>query len=611
MKIGSKTRSIQTNLFMIYSIMIILVSLFLVTTFYTYESNILRKRTFEAFQDLSQSLSNKLDTEIVKMNDQTLNVSYSNLLKENFVSLSRGGIDLNSPSLYTESFSNSRQIINMLVDLMGPSQTIKQLSIYDLEGNKFSAGLFSKYLRVQLKEMPWYKEVIAKNGGSYIYGPFIDNDLGSNFSLYANKKYMSLLRMYFDNNKLLLGVIEAQQDSDVIFGGINDLIKNGNSKNKFYVYDGKGNVLYPYENQQPDQTNFYYQQISDNPKQASLIMNNPASNKRELLSYYHSDKTDWSTAIVTNEQDLLAPLAAFTRMTIMRTVFILLIALLFSFIAAKRFTVPIAKLRRAIKTMNWETISAGQAISLDSGLNEIEELNVAFQRMNHKIKSSIDELLLSQSQEIKAKIHALQSQMNPHFLYNTLTTISVMAEANMNKEIVEMCLKLSYMLRYISSDQSDFVLLQAEIEYTETYLNYMQIRYREELHFTIEIDEALKLIQIPKLIIQPLVENALKYGIDSEPPWNIEIFGRMDNNQWEISVLDNGTGFTAEALQALESKIQRINQQDQMPSLELEGMGLANIYTRLKLCYGSQFKFEFTNLPSGGAVIVIGGPVEA
>lgn len=123
----------------------------------------------------------------------------------------------------------------------------------------------------------------------------------------------------------------------------------------------------------------------------------------------------------------------------MWTAFILLIALLFSFIAAKRFTVPIANLRTAIKKMNWETISAGEVMSLDSGLNEIEELNVAFQRMNHKIKNSIDELLLSQSQEIKSKIHELQSQMNPHFLYNTLTTISVMAEADMNKEIVELC----------------------------------------------------------------------------------------------------------------------------------------------------------------------------
>ena len=105
----------------------------------------------------------------------------------------------------------------MLVDLMGPSQTIKQLSVYDMDGNRFSAGLFSKYLRVELKEMPWYKEVMEKNGGGFIYGPFIDRDLENKSSFYANKKYMSLLRMYFDNNKLLLGIIEAQQDSDVIF----------------------------------------------------------------------------------------------------------------------------------------------------------------------------------------------------------------------------------------------------------------------------------------------------------------------------------------------------------------------------------------------------------
>ncbi|WP_167357053.1 sensor histidine kinase [Paenibacillus pectinilyticus] len=603
-----KSRSIQTNLFMTYSIMIIVVSLFLVTSFYTYESTILRKRTFESFQDLSQSLSNTLDTEIKKMNDQTLNVAYANLLKEYMVTMGKKGEDASASSLDSENLIHTSQIINMLVDLMGPAQTIKQISLYDLDGNRYSAGLFSKYLHVQLKEMPWYKEVFSKNGGSYIYGPFIDRDLENKSSLYANKKYMSLLRIYYDNNKSALGVIEAQQDSDVIFAGINELIKNGHGQNKVVVYDGNGKILYPYQNEKLDQTDLYYKQISQNPDQASLLIQNPESNKRELLSYHHSNETGWSTAIVTNEQEVLAPLASFTRMTIMRAAIILLIALLFSFIAAKRFTVPIAKLRTAIKKMNWETISSGEVMTLDSGLNEIEELNVAFQRMNAKIKNSISDLLLSQSEEMKSKIHALQSQMNPHFLYNTLTTISVMAEANMNQEIVEMCLKLSYMLRYISSGQSDFVPMQAEIDYTETYLNYMQIRYREELHFSMDIDDALKAIQIPKLIIQPLVENALKYGINGEPPWHISITGTMDDKQWQITVLDNGTGFTSEAITVLGDKIKRINEQNELPSLELEGMGLANIYTRLKLYYGDQFQFIYGNDDSGGAIVKIGGP---
>jgi two-component system sensor histidine kinase YesM len=605
-----KPRSIQTNLFMIYSIMIVVVTLFLVTSFYTYESTTVRKRTFESFQDLSQSLSNTLDTEIKKMNDQTLNVAYSNLLKEHFVALSKNSADTGSASQYSENLSQTNQVINMLVDLMGPAQTIKQISIYDLDGNRYSAGLFSKYLKVQLKEMPWYTDVFSKNGASYIYGPFIDRDLENKSSLYTNKKYMSLLRVYYDNNKSALGVVEAQQDSDAIFKGINELIKNGNGKNKVFVYDGSGNILYPYQkNENGEQTDLYYHQIASNPDQASMLIKNPNSKEQELLSYHQSSETGWSTAIVTNEKELLSPLAGFTRMTMMRSGIILLLALLFSFIAAKRFTIPIAKLRTAIKKMNWETISSGEVMTLDSGLNEIEELNVAFQRMNHKIKNSISELLLSQSEEIKSKILALQSQMNPHFLYNTLTTISVMAEANMNKEIVEMCLKLSYMLRYISSGQSDFVPMQAEIDYTKTYLNYMQIRYQEELHFTIDMEESMKAIRIPKLIIQPFVENALKYGINGEPPWHITITGTTDAKNWHITVADNGTGFTTEALTALAAKITSIHEHNEMPSLELEGMGLANIYTRLKLYYGDQFYFNCRNLASGGAVVTIGGPL--
>jgi len=123
MDVKLKPRSIQTNLFIIYSIMIIVVTLVLVTSFYTYESTIERKRTFESFQVLSQTLSNTLDTEIKKMNDQTLNVAYSNLLKAYFVSISKDSTDGGAAGPFTENLSQTNQVINMLVDLMGPAQT--------------------------------------------------------------------------------------------------------------------------------------------------------------------------------------------------------------------------------------------------------------------------------------------------------------------------------------------------------------------------------------------------------------------------------------------------------------------------------------------------------
>jgi len=262
-----------------------------------------------------------------------------------------------------------------------------------------------------------------------------------------------------------------------------------------------------------------------------------------------------------------------------------------------------------IRTFDLESISTTFPKKLNSGLNEIEDLNQAFQKMNIKMKKSLDDLILSQQQEMQSRMLALQSQMNPHFIYNTMATISAMAEENMNEQIVEMCGNLSDMLRYISSDREPLVKLSTEIEYTEKYLACMKFRHGNKLSYSIEIDEEMKEIRIPKLVIQPLVENALKYGTCQQPPWMIRITGYKTNTYWQINVQDTGPGFDSEKLKYINQNIQDINQSGLMPSLELDGMGLLNIYVRLKLSYKNQVIFQISDSISGGARITIGGSV--
>ena len=115
---------------------------------------------------------------------------------------------------------------------------------------------------------------------------------------------------------------------------------------------------------------------------------------------------------------------------------------------------------------------------------------------------------------------------------------------------------------------------------------------------------------MPKLCIQLLVENAVKFTTQSTPPpWHITIEGFMDRTEWCVSVKDNGTGFSREVIDSLQEKINEIRKSGLLPSLELDGMGLMNIYIRFYLTYHAVFIFNLGNLPEGGAIVTIGGKI--
>jgi sensor histidine kinase YesM len=168
---------------------------------------------------------------------------------------------------------------------------------------------------------------------------------------------------------------------------------------------------------------------------------------------------------------------------------------------------------------------------------------------------------------------------------------------------------MSDILRYISSDLS-IVELETEILHTRKYLEVNEIRHGRKLVYSFDIDEALTRVMIPKLVIQPLVENSLKFATRLEPPWHIRISGFAEGDAWRITVSDSGPGFSTESLRKLQEQIDETYLTNVTPVLQLGGMGLLNIFIRMRLTYGSESVFLFGNRPAGGAEITIGGPLE-
>ena len=144
--------------------------------------------------------------------------------------------------------------------------------------------------------------------------------------------------------------------------------------------------------------------------------------------------------------------------------------------------------------------------------------------------------------------------------------------------------------------------------HAKDYLDCMKMRYGDDLEYEIRIPDEMMEIKIPKLCLQLIVENSVKYTTKNvKAPWRISVEGRVTGIYWEISVKDNGKGFTDEDLEEINKKIAYINETDLLPELEINGMGLMNIYIRFKTLYHGKHIFRVSNIAEGGALVTIGG----
>ena len=173
-----------------------------------------------------------------------------------------------------------------------------------------------------------------------------------------------------------------------------------------------------------------------------------------------------------------------------------------------------------------------------------------------------------------------------------------------------MCRNLTKIMRYITNT-NEAVTVKEEIDYINQYLDCMKVRYQSSLNYIINIDPDVMNEKIPRLLIQPLVENAIKYGIDSEPPWGIAIHGYQKDNGWRIEVMDSGQGFSEEALQMIQDRIKTAQGMLGLPEMQINGMGTLNVYLRWHLYAGDTMIFELNNTEAGHAIVTIGRTVMA
>ena len=240
---------------------------------------------------------------------------------------------------------------------------------------------------------------------------------------------------------------------------------------------------------------------------------------------------------------------------------------------------------------------------------ETHTLELAYNHMMLQLRdSALNELALREG-ALQAQLSALQTQINPHFIYNTLNIISAKSMESGNLEIIEICDQFASMLRYSTDTRSRTATLREEIDNVRDYLLLAKARYEENLEFIIDVPDQLYDVEVPKLTLQPLVENALTHGFDGKNILRkLSIIGTRTSENLILIIRDNGTGFSDEMLEKLRARIREIDAGKVAIDKSGGHIGLTN--TCLRLHYYSSGKMRITIHNDHGAVITLTMPVK-
>lgn len=535
----------------------------------------------------------------------TLSIMYNNLVDE------LTSLDEYSDTLYysyslgtalekcheENNVANKALVQQALSSYVASNYKILAATIEDEEHHFYSAHYFTDIVNQEfLKNDEIYQKYLSYSNGSYFsyYGPELFYiapseylDFFYSYHVLALTKVMHfngkkyVVRTYYDINSL---ISDFQLQSEGILTDYAILSSNAlvySSKNNFETefYKWKEAFLYNHFREQKFHNGgmFYYQ-------------------KNQLYG--------WSVVVYSSLR-LFFRNAFIIIGTIGTLYFIspILYGLFLRPMTAKLLA-PLRQLRD-----NMQKYSAGDEITekIQTG-DEIEDLSVVFNQMTTKIKNQIEDIQSRERENSIVHYKLLTTQLDPHFVYNTMNIINVMARQGKNEEIIEINSALIRILRErLSAKLSVYTTLQNELETLREYDLIMQYRYDSKIQVQIEVDKGLLFSKVPKNILQPLVENAFYHGFPNGPQGqngNINLLIYSLDDRIEIEVNDDGVGITPEKLQLLQNHSYRIYE-DQKPHI-----GIDNVRQRLEYLYDGNYGFEIISSYGYGTTISISVPLE-
>ncbi len=560
----------------------------------------LKNQAITDMQNNCRNIAKSLRQTVKEMDTILLYSIASSELREDFA----GYLNAGDPF---ERIRMRQSLAGTLISLKGFDFAIRQLNIYDIRQGGYGVGNYNGVLDIKVSDLPWYDKTEKYAGRKYIYAPAADPLISKAAGVDENRLYFSLCRMFYGDMHVPLGMLEVKMYYSEIFGTISN--ETAILDPVIAVYDRDGKQIYPQE------AVFPYYSYKD---QGDGEIENTYTGKKQYLCFSEDVPDGLTVAMAVDDEVFMEPVYRSFLPVIAAVALIFVICVVMAARVSATMSNPIRRIYDQLSEKgDKESDKSGEEGNFDlievpdSGVVEIDRLRDSINESIQAQENATRTMLTLKEQEMQANMLALQSQMNPHFLYNSLSMIGEMADSGMTDQVSEMCGDITAILRYISSNREQRIRVEEEMEQVDRYLGCMKRRFGDGLVYSYDISDDILDCMVPKLCVQLLVENAVKAVMEHREPWEIKITGGLDKDDWYITVSDNGPGFDPKVDESLRRSMDEILETGVLPSLKIEGMGILNIFIRLYLLDGIPFVFDFGNLSSGGAYVTVGGHVKA
>ncbi len=487
---------------------------------------------------------------------------------------------------YYDVYDN--QLRNRLNTYSSAYDYISSIEVYVDNPTIVSGGTY-KYIDDEIKKSIWFNRLYSSN--SYVD---ISSYLGYTKNLPTKRiGYLCITRNLnsypsseYEKKKVL--------KVDIDIGKLVDIFKREKGFLNLYLLDPEDNIICS----SSSSNDFEYMYSFDKYNSESFGKDNTLFETPLSGSIYLKG---WRLVGVTNKERMEKEINETLSFVFIFAGISILISSLLIFIMTNSYNYRLKKLSKHMLKFKDGQIDL---IQINEGADEIGEVIRSFNLMAYKNNSLINDVYKLEIQKkdlelerVRAEINFLQSQMDPHFLFNTLNAILVVSTKNGYTAIIDIIKYLSKTLRRLLSWKDDLVTIREELSFTEMYLKIEKFRFSDKIEYYINIDEGIMDYKIPKMSLQALVENACKHGIQAITEVGIvKICADIYENNLRVWVEDNGAGMESEKLSEL---IYNVTSNEELSS----NIGLRNVYRRLRLYYGDSISFNIESGKNAGTKV--------
>lgn len=571
-----KPGEIQTTLMLVVSGISLVTMLLMGIIMYMRFSTLSRQETIESSRKLMEQTGETMEDYLVNMR-QISDAVYYNVVKEN-------------------DFHDAREEIQKGMNLLYEANRdkLRTIAIYNSDGSLMAAEpVATQKEDPDVTRQEWYQSAMEEMENIHFSTPHIQNLFEDSTFRYYWVISSSRVVELTENRDSQMGVLLVDMDFSSISRMMNQINEVGNGQ-YYYLCNSDGDIIY-------------------HPRQIQISDGISRENSIKAASYKDGvyDETFEGTQrkVIVNTISYtgwklvgVIPYSIFTHEMLNIRYFIAMVTLLMAMmltiinrVVAERISRPIRKLNHSV--MEYE---AGKKPEIYIGGSwEIRHLGYSIQSSYEKSEKLMQEIVWEQNERRKSELDALQSQINPHFLYNALDSITWMIEGERNDEAAFMISQLAKLFRISLSKGHTIISVKDELQHAQSYMNIQRVRYKDAFSVTFDVEPELEKYCAVKLTLQPILENAINYGVDPmDDCGEIRVCVRKEGELLVLSAEDNGIGMSEEEVELLLTDNNRVPKHG-------SGVGLINIHNRLQILFGKEYGLVIESEPDEGTKVSI------